>query len=269
MKKSYLYRYFFKNALHSFLFWLVLFVVVFEFLGPFLFKLNDMLAVRDQSNARLMAKMILEQLNLNLYILGFFLAPALGIIAGRALVSRESEILLAHSISRREFYIGSFTFYGLFLSSIWLVFVLTYLLVSYIFNQPITPDLLIRLFISIFGIILPFLWVGFFSVNAKPIAVVMLYIIIFYTIPQIPDSFTRQDLSGAEKALVACAKTISIIVPRVQSFQMIASPFSRLDKMSSDIFSLKWLSYGLLWSVFLLLSGFLLYKRKDMVDPHS
>jgi len=269
MKTRYLYKYFFKNALHNFLFWLVLFVVVFEFVGPFLLKINLMIQQSQQSNATMIGKMILEQLNLNLYILGFFLAPVLGVIAGRALVQKESEVLLAHRISRRDFYIGSFFFYGLFLVGIWLFFVLLYLLVASIFHEPITPSLIFKLVISIFGILLPFLWVGFFSINAKPIAVVMLYLIIFLTIPSFGTAFDRPGNSILEKAVSVSAKIISIIVPQAQPFQMIASPFSRMDKIGSDFTSWKWFSYGLIWSLFLLLSGFLIYQRKDMIDPHS
>jgi len=269
MKNRYLYKYFFKNALHSFLFWLVLFVVAFEFVAPFVLQLNKMMELTQQNNATLMQRMILEQLNLNLYILGFFLAPVLGIIAGRALVNRESEVLLAHRISRRDFYIGSFLFYGLFLIGIWLIFVLLYLLVTYLFNQPFSLELIFKMVLSAFGILLPFLWVGFFSINSKPIAVIMLYLIIFLTVPPLGTLFDRPASSASEKVVAVGAKTISLVVPQTQTFQMIASPFSRVDKGGANTTSLILFCYGLLWSIFLLLSGFLLYIRKDMIDPHA
>ncbi len=269
MKTRYLYKYFFKNALNSFIFWLVVFVVVFEFVGPFALKVNLMLDQAGQENASMIGKMILEQLNLNLYILGFFLGPALGILAGRALVNKECEVLLAHRISRRSFFIGSFTFYGLFLVAIWFLFVLLYLLVSYIFKQPITPSLLFKLLISVFGILLPFLWVGFFAVNFKPVAVIMIYLIVFLTIPPIASALDRPGSSLQQKALTLSAKVISIIVPQAQPFQLIASPFSRMDSAGSNFTAWKWFTYGLIWSLFMLLSGFLIYRRMDMIDPHS
>jgi hypothetical protein len=269
MKNRHLYKYFFKNALHSFLFWLVLLVVVFEFVAPFVLQLNKMMELTQQNNATLMQRMILEQLNLNLYILGFFLAPVLGIIAGRALVNRESEVLLAQAVSRRDFFLGSFIFHGLFLLGIWLIFVLLYLLVTYLFNQPFSLELIFKLVLSAFGILLPFLWVGFFSVNSKPIAVVMLYLIIFLTVPPLGTLFDRPESSTAEKVLSVGAKTISLVVPQTQTFQMIASPFSRVDKAGIGTTSFMLFAYGLLWSFFLLLSGFLVYIRKDMNDPLS
>ena len=269
MKTRYLYKYFFRNALHSFLFWLVLFVVGFEFVGPFMLKINLMLDQAGQDNSSMIGKMILEQLNLNLYILGFFLGPALGILAGRALVQKESEVLLAHRISRRSFFLGSFTFYGAFLVAIWLLFVLLYLLVTYIFRQPITVSLLFKLLISVFGILLPFLWVGFLSVNFKPVAVIMIYLIVFLTIPPIAAAFDRPGQSLQQKVFAVSAKTVALVVPQAQPFQLIASPFSRSDTGGSGFSVRTWFAYGLVWSVFLLLSGFLIFRSKDLIDPHS
>jgi len=269
MKTRYLYKYFFRNALNSFIFWLVVFVVVFEFVGPFALKINLMLDQAGRENASLIGKMILEQLNLNLYILGFFLAPALGILAGRALVNKECEVLLAHRISRRSFYLGSFAFYGLFLVAIWFLFVLLYLLVSYIFKQPITLSLLFKLLISVFGILLPFFWVAFFSVNFKPVAVIMIYLIVFLTIPPLASAFDRPGSSLQQKALALSAKTVSLAVPQAQPFQLIASPFSRLDTAGSQFTVWRWFAYGMVWSLFLIISGYLIYRRMDMIDPHS
>jgi|GEM_PF-1900553 len=269
MKSRYLYRYFFKNALHSFLFWLVIFVIGIEFLLPFLFKIELMVELSQSGRAKMIEKMLLEQLNLNLYILGFFLSPALGIIAGRALVNKEIEMLLAGRFSRRELYSGGFIFYGGFLFLVWLIFVGLYLLVVYIFKGPITLELSFKLIISIFGIMLPFFWVGFFSINTRPVVVILLYLIIYLSLPSIISGLDQPQASSWEKAVGFSLKTISIIVPQSQPFQLIASPFSRLGVSAYNFMALKLFGYGLVWSLFLLLSGFLIYQRRDMTDPHS
>jgi len=268
MKQKYLYQYFFKSALHSFLFWLFAFVVVVEFIAPFLLNLDQLLDLSQKSDAVMIERNILENLNLSLYVLGFFLGPALGILAGRMLIKKESEALLALNISRGEFFVGSFLFHGCLLASIWLVFVLFYLLVAYIFKQPINAEMILKLILSIFGILLPFLWIGFFSANTKPIAAILLYLIIFLIIP----NFGSVELSSAassQKAVSFFARLASIIVPQTQPFQLAASPFSRLGPATMNLTNWKWLAYGILWSAFLLLSGFLIFRKKDLTDPHS
>jgi len=268
MNKRYLYKYFFQNALHSFLFWLVIFIIIFEFALPFLLKIPAMIELSQSGKGKLIERMILEQLNLNLYIFGFFLAPALGIIAGRALVNREIEVLLTHRLSRKDLFISGFIFYGLFLFSIWLIFILLYLLVTYIFDHKITLDLVLKLIISIFGIMLPFLWVSFFSLNAKPIPVILLYLVVYLSVPPLSEYFEHPNSSGLEKFFAGASKVISIVIPQTQPFQLIASPFSAVDKMGAQYTLFKWFVYGILWSLFLLVSGFLIYQRKDLI-PHQ
>ena len=268
MKKC-LFRYFFKNTLHSFLFWLVIFVVGIEFVIPFLIKINRMIELSRSGEALMIERMILEQLNLNLYIIGFLLAPTLGIIAGRALSSREVEVLLAQKLSRKDLYLGAFVFYGLFLLLIWLVFILFYLLVEVVFNQPITFELISRLVISFFGILLPFFWVGFFAINLRPVAVILIYLFIFLTAPSLSSFFAQPESSKSEKILAGAGKLLSIAVPQIQSFQLIASPFSPLEKTTTYLTLLKWFCYGVAWSGLLLLSGFLLYRKKDLANPTS
>jgi len=269
MKNRYLYKYFWKNALHNFLFWLVLFAVVVLFLYPFARQINKLMELSQSSNSQMTARMLLDLLNFNLYFLGFFLAPPLGIIAGRALVNKEGEVLLAHRISRRDFYLGSFLFYGLLLLSIWAVFVGLYLMVTYIFNQPFTTDLVFKLVISAFGILLPFLWVGFLAVTVRPVAAIMIYLIIFLAVPSVATVALPEKASASTKAMTVAAKVVSMTVPQAKPFQMIASPFSKLDRSAANLTSVKLFSYGTLWSVFLLLSGFLIYRKKDMIDPHA
>jgi predicted ABC-type exoprotein transport system permease subunit len=265
MKNRYLYRYFFKNVLQSFLFWLAMFVVVSEFAAPLLLNFDKL----TSQGAVDMQRIILNQINTNLYILGFLLAPMFGIIAGRALVNREGQVLLAHRTSRANFYVHSFLFYGLILLVIWLIFVGIYLLVMHVFNQPIHADLMFKLLVSLFGVLLPYLWVGFCAVNTKPIAAGLIYIVLFVTVPAMAQVLDRQGASVGMMTAGTGLKAISLSVPDVQTFQLIASPFSKLDRSSTNNTTIRLFSYGLLWAVFLLVSGFLVYIRKDMVDPHS
>ncbi len=268
MNKKYIYKYFFRNTLHSFLFWLVIFIIVFEFALPFLLKIPTMIELSQSGRSKLIERMILEQLNLNLYIFGFFLAPALGIIAGRALVNQEIEVLLTHRLSRKDLFTSGFIFYGLFLFSIWLIFIILYLIVTYIFDHKIPLELVFKLVISLFGIFLPFLWVSFFSLNAKPVAVILLYLVVYLSMPSLAGYFEHPGNTGLEKFLANTSKVISIIVPQTQSFQLIVSPFSPVDKTGTHYTIFKWFLYGILWSLFLLLSGFLIYQRKDLI-PHQ
>ncbi len=268
MKQKYLYQYFFKSALYSFLFWLFVFVVVVQFIAPFLLNLDQLLDLSQKTDAKMIERQIQENLNLSLYVLGFFLGPTLGILAGRMLIKKESEVMLSLNISRREFFIGSFLFHGCLLASIWFVFVLFYLLVAFIFKQPINAELMLKLVLSIFGILLPFFWIGFFAANTKPIAAILLYLIVFLIVPNLV-SVELPSGASSQKAVNIFAKVASIIVPQTQPFQLAASPFSRLGPATMNLTNWKWLAYGILWSTFLLLSGYLIYRRKDLNDPHS
>jgi hypothetical protein len=240
--------------MYSLLFWVAMVVVLFEFLSSFIMKL-------DQMNER----MVLDQLYFNLYLVGIFLAPALGIIAGRILVVKESEILLAHQLSRRAFQIASFLFYGLLLALVWLILVSCYVIVSHYNNQPITTDLIIKLLLSLFALLLPFLWAGLLAINVRPAAVIILYLVLFASLPRIVVQIDKPNNTASGKAITAVLKAVTVVVPQTQPYQLITSSFS--SSANSPVGS--WLGYGLLWTAFLILSAFLVYQRKDLADPHS
>jgi len=256
MNKTYLFRYFLKNAVYSLLFWVAAVVILFEFLSSFILKL-------DQMNQR----MVLDQLYFNLYLVGLFLAPALGIIAGRVLVVKESQVLLSHELSRRAFYLMSFIFHGLILFIVWLGLVMIYLLVSRFFNQPITADLLIRLGLSFFALLLPFLWTGFFAINVKPAAVIIVYLLLFASLPRIVSQIDKPDNTAVRQTLTAVLKAVTVVIPNTQHFQLIASSFASATKTAGA--NLDWFGYGLLWTAFLALGTFLTFQRKDLADPHK
>lgn len=257
MKNRHIFRYFFKNAVYSLLFWIAAFLVVYEFLDTFVLKLE-----------KLNERTIMEQLYSNLYLMGLFLAPALGIIAGRVLVAKESQALLCHQLSRRTFYFGSFLFHGMLLSAVWLVFVVIYILLMKNYNQPITSMLLFKLGLTIFTILLPFFWTGFLSVNMKTAAVVIIYIVVFLAFPRVVTQLDRPSATPSQQTAAVAIKALTVAVPQTGPFQTMVSPFSGTTKAATQKSLVNWLGYGLLWSAFLLMSGFLIYRRKDLVDPH-
>jgi hypothetical protein len=255
MKNSYLFRFFFKNAIYSLLFWVAMFVVLYEFMSSFVMKL-------DTLNQR----MVVEQLYFNLYLVGLFLAPALGIVAGRALVNKESQILLVHQVSRRAFYLSSFLFYALVLLAAWLVMVAAYLLTNHYYNQPISQDDAIKLLLSFFALLLPFLWAGFVAMNFRQATSIILYLFLFLVLPRVVTQIDKPDNTTAGLILTSAIKGLTVAVPKTQPYQLIASSFSNAS--AGGLTNLDWLGYGLLWAVFLILSGFLVFRRKDLIDPH-
>ena len=257
MNKTYLFRYFLKNAVYSLLFWVAAVVILFEFLSSFILKL-------DQMNQR----MVLDQLYFNLYLVGLFLAPALGIIAGRVLVVKESQVLLSHQLSRRAFYLMSFIFHGLILFLVWLAVVLIFLGVSHFYNQPITADLLVRLGLSFFALLLPFLWAGFLAVIFKPATVIIVYLLLFASLPRIVSQIDKPDNTAARQTMTAILKAVTVVIPNIHPYQLVSSSFASSAKSSTGV-NLDWFGYGLLWTAVLGLGGFLIFQRKDLADPHS